>query len=241
MSNNNQPNGENNQAARNSRRETRSGLANATGGNTVAETPTVVTTGQGQAGTTGTGTGNAGNVVTNENRGLNVNPANTGNQNVPNINNPYANVRTASVFNEESLQKATAGKNKVASNPFADGDGGGEPNTNNTNGRVKLDKTQLDNHTRFLLRHYLDMANPVYEQEDVTITVKRRNGATEDVTRKKPVFKGYDFYAVNGESFDKWITENIGAGFKVDPMTKEIYKEGNAVNQTDTQIKNNNG
>lgn len=179
------------------------------------------------------------NVVTNQTRGLKVETAanlsqaqNQNNQNDQKINNPYVNTRSATVFNRKGL------KNKIANNPFADGDGGGDANVNeNVDGKIKLDKSNLDPRIRFLLRHYLDLANPVYEQEEQTITLTRRGAQPEEVKRKRPVFKGYQFYLIDGKSMDEWLAENVGEGYKIDPMTKEIFKEGSTTN---TQVQQTN-
>lgn len=231
MSNNNQPNGENNEAQK-AKRDSRTGIANAnvtSNSNPTSINPQTTSTNK--------------NVVTNQGRGVVTSSVpvtegeGDGNGEKKEVVNPYVKnnsnqgVRTASVFTK---------KNKVANNPFADGDGGGDINTNsgNTDGKVKLNKTDLDPHTRFLLRHYLDLANPVYAQEEQTITLTRRGGEQEEVKRKRPVFKGYEFYMVDGKPFEDWLVANCGEGCKVDPITKEIYKEGTAVvNQTDTQVK----
>lgn len=152
-------------------------------------------------------------------------------QNQNEVVNPYVKnnttqpVRTATVFKN---------KNKTAGNPFADGDGGDDTNTDTSNTTQTLDKTKLDPHIRFLLRHYLDLANPVYEQEEQKITLKRRGGNTEEVTRKRPVFKGYQFYSVDGESFNEWVHKNIGPEYEVDKMTKQITKKAGNVTDTKT-------
>lgn len=157
---------------------------------------------------------NNSNVVNNQ-------PNTNGNDTKNKIQNPYVKnnqiTRTASALTKPSML------NKIA-NPFSDGDGGGDIVNNNNGGKVLLDKTGLDERIRFLLRHYLELANPIYEQEEVSYTVKKRDGTSREVRRTKPVFKGYQFMLVDGEPLEKWIKENIGQDYQLDPMTKEVFK-----------------
>lgn len=159
------------------------------------------------------------------------NTVNEGNKITNEIVNPYVKNNK-----NQQVRTATAFKNKSGSgNPFADGDGGDNPEQtpkNNSEGNQILDKNNLDPHVKFLLRHYLDLAHPVYEQEEQTVIVKRKDGQTDEVKRKKAVFKGYQFYTIDGKTFNEWLAENVGEGYQVDLMTKEITKKGNV---TDTK------
>lgn len=103
--------------------------------------------------------------------------------------------------------------------------------TEETGKKVPLDVNKPEFQDKlFELNWYLGIANPVFKPVKKNVNVRGSDGKIVSKEIEKNAFSHYEYYSVNGQSFEEWVKETFGPDYLVDDVNNQVYtlveKEG---------------